>query len=134
MRIRVLSLGQGRAGPDRPRRPFVAATSPRRKGMLRAGGRHRSALLVVALALLTLFSTVGFAGVTQGTGPLNTPAPALTIYGSWAISTALSYANTSILVEGSVTILSGGSLTLQIVQLSLIEPLALQFGIEVRAG
>ena len=91
-------------------------------------------LMVLALAIPGLLVSAGTTAPSADAHVSGPPQAGVTISGSWTISTALSYANTSILVEGSVTILSGGSLTLQNVQLSLTEPLALQFGIEVRAG
>lgn len=92
------------------------------------------ALLLASLAVLALFLTGGLGPAAGVSRPPSLPAAAVTVSGSWTISSPVSYNNTSISVDGSVTIEDGGSLRLYNVTLILSEPTSLDYGITVDDG
>jgi Right handed beta helix region len=100
-------------------------------------GRRLGGLFLVPLAALAVLVVILSGGLVSGAGATpqsSLPTPQLTISGSWTITTAVSYADISISVGGSITIESGGSLTLQDVTLGLLEANPLSFGITVDDG
>ena len=98
------------------------------------GNRTRLLPLVVPLAVLTLLLVSGLAAALLAGGPVGSKPAGVNINGDWTISSPVSYSNTTLSVNGSVTIASGGSLTLRNVVLSLSEPSSLAHGIDVANG
>ncbi len=96
--------------------------------------RTRLTPLVTPLAVLALVLIGGLASALSSGALPGAGTPAVTVNGNWTISTAVRYANTSLNVNGSITIASGGSLRLSNVTLSLSEPGSLAHGITVAAG
>ncbi len=84
--------------------------------------------------LLALAVTLGLAGsFVLFDHPSSNFVPK-TVFGEWIVSTSETYQDTSITVQGNVTIQGGGSLNLIRVSLSLVEPTDLLRSIRVLAG
>ena len=98
------------------------------------GTRRNLLLLLVPLAVLAALVIGGLGPVSTVSASARPLAPDLSITGTWTISTAVSYSDISISVDGGITIEAGGSLTLQGVVLSLSEPSNLANGITVENG
>jgi hypothetical protein len=98
---------------------------------LRKGGRRAALTLPVAVLV---FLIIGGVGATPNAPPLVHSASAtIVINGDWTISSPVSYADASLVVNGGITIAAGGALSLQNVTLSLSEPSDLANGIEVQS-
>ena len=90
----------------------------------------RAAPLAVVVLLLAVGSLVPLgAGGTLGSSPAG-----VTHSGNWIISTPVSFGNTSLFVNGSISIVSGGSLSLYNVTLSVSEASALAHSITIASG
>ncbi|MFZ0890938.1 MAG: right-handed parallel beta-helix repeat-containing protein [Thermoplasmata archaeon] len=98
------------------------------------GNGRRLAALFFPLAALAFLVVGGVGGVPAPSAEVHPTSAAIVVNGDWTISNPVTYNDTSILVDGGITIASGGTLALQNVSLSFEEPNDLANGIEVENG
>ncbi len=113
------------------------AQRPTRRKMCRTAGSGKPLVFhVIPLTVLALLLLAGVTAAAVGSGHAGSSGvqAEVTIDGNWKISSQVSYSNTSLVVNGSITIESGGSLTLQNVTLSLAEPTGLANGLVIENG
>lgn len=96
--------------------------------------RTHLASRAVPLAVVVLLLAIGTLVPLGAGGVLGSSPAGVTHNGNWTISTPVSYGNTSLFVNGSISIVSGGSLSLNNVTLILSEPSALAHSITIGSG
>jgi len=100
-----------------------------------SGTWQRLALLAATATVVSLLLVGGFSALPLGGRQGSPPVSAdVTVDGALTIWTPTTYSDESVYVGGAITIESGGSLTLQNVDLTIAEPNSLEFGIVVEKG